>query len=209
MIRILIAEDQVMVREAIASLLELEAELSVVAQVGRGDEVLAAARAAQPDVALLDIEMPGATGLEVLGELVAQQPRCKVLVLTTFGRPGYLRRAMEGGAAGFLLKDAPAADLSSAIRRAMAGERIVDPGLAAAALSERSSPLTAREQEVLSATRDHATVARLAAALHLSPGTTRNHLSAIMGKLGAHSRAEALRVAEEKGWLEMASARWR
>ena len=201
MIRILIAEDQVMVREAIASLLELEDELSVVAQVGRGDEVLAAARAAQPDVALLDIEMPGATGLEVLGELVAQQPACKVLVLTTFGRPGYLRRAMEGGAAGFLLKDAPAADLSSAIHRAMAGERIVDPGLAAAALSEGSSPLTAREQEVLATSRAHATIAQLAAALHLSPGTTRNHLSTIMGKLGAHSSAEALRVAEEKGWL--------
>lgn len=201
MIRILIAEDQVMVREAIASLLELDDDFAVVAQVGRGDEVLDAARAARPDVALLDIEMPGATGLEILGALVEQHPGCKVLVLTTFGRPGYLRRAMEGGAAGFLLKDAPASDLSSAIRRAMAGERIVDPGLAAAALSEGSSPLTAREQEVLSASRRHATIAQLAGALHLSPGTTRNHLSAIMGKLGAHSRAEALRVAEEKGWL--------
>jgi two-component system response regulator DesR len=201
MIRILIAEDQVMVREAIASLLELEEDFSVVAQVGRGDAVLAAAHAAEPDVALLDIEMPGATGLEVLGELVARQPACRILVLTTFGRPGYLRRAMEGGAAGFLLKDAPAAGLSSAIRRAMAGERIVDPGLAAAALSDGGSPLTAREQEVLSASRRHATIAQLAAALYLSPGTTRNHLSTIMGKLGASSRAEALRVAEEKGWL--------
>jgi two-component system, NarL family, response regulator DesR len=199
--RILIAEDQVMVREAIASLLELDDDFAVVAQVGRGDEVLDAARASRPDVALLDIEMPGATGLEILGELVAQHPRCKILVLTTFGRPGYLRRAMEGGAAGFLLKDVPASDLSSAIRRAMAGERIVDPGLAAAALSEGDSPLTPREQEVLATSRGHATVAQLAAALYLSPGTTRNHLSAIMSKLGAHSRAEALRVAEEKGWL--------
>jgi two-component system, NarL family, response regulator DesR len=200
-IRILIAEDQVMVREAIASLLELDDELTVVAQVGRGDEVLDAARAATPDIALLDIEMPGATGLEVLGALVAQQPGCRVLILTTFGRPGYLRRAMEGGAYGFLLKDAPAAELSAAIRRAVAGERTVDPGLAAAALSEGDSPLTEREQEVLVATREHATVAQTALALHLSPGTTRNHLSAIMGKLGAHSRIEAVRVAEEKGWL--------
>jgi two-component system response regulator DesR len=201
MIRILIAEDQAMVREAIAGLLDLEDDFEVVAQIGRGDEVLAAAQAAQPDVALLDIEMPGATGLEVLGRLAAQQPACKILILTTFGRPGYLRRAMEGGAAGFLLKDAPIAELSSAIRRAMAGERIVDPGLAASALSEGPSPLTEREQEVLVAAREHATVAQVALALHLSPGTTRNHLSAIMGKLGAHSRIEALRIAEEKGWL--------
>jgi two-component system response regulator DesR len=201
MIRILIAEDQAMVREAIAGLLDLEDDLEVVAQVGRGDEVLAAARASRPDVALLDIEMPGASGLEVLDRLAAQRPDCRILILTTFGRPGYLRRAMEGGAAGFLLKDAPIAELASAIRRAMAGERIVDPGLAAAALSEGASPLTRREQEVLLASREHATVAQVALALHLSPGTTRNHLSAIMGKLGAHSRIEALRIAEEKGWL--------
>jgi two-component system response regulator DesR len=201
MIRILIAEDQAMVREAIAGLLDLEDDIEVVAQVGRGDEVLAAAHACEPDVALLDIEMPGATGLEVLGRLAAQRPGCRILILTTFGRPGYLRRAMEGGAAGFLLKDAPIAQLSLAIRRAVAGERIVDPGLAAAALSEGPSPLTEREQEVLVASREHATVAQVALALHLSPGTTRNHLSAIMGKLGAHSRIEALRIAEEKGWL--------
>jgi two-component system response regulator DesR len=200
-IRILIAEDQVMVREAIASLLDLDDEFEVVAQVGRGDEVLGAARAAAPDIALLDIQMPGAGGLEVLPALAAELPACRVLILTTFGRSGYLRRAMTGGAAGFLLKDAPAAELSSAIRRAMAGERIVDPGLAAAALSEGDSPLTAREQEVLAASREHGTIAQVAATLHLSPGTTRNHLSAIMGKLGAGSRIEALRIAEEKGWL--------
>jgi two-component system response regulator DesR len=201
MIRILIAEDQAMVREAIAGLLDLEDDLEVVAQVGRGDEVLAAARASGPDVALLDIEMPGATGLEVLDRLADQRPDCRILILTTFGRPGYLRRALEGGAAGFLLKDAPIAELASAIRRAMAGERIVDPGLAASALSEGPSPLTRREQEVLLASREHATVAQVAAALHLSVGTTRNHLSAIMAKLNAHSRIEALRIAEEKGWL--------
>ncbi len=145
--------------------------------------------------------MPGATGLEALGELRRELPGCRVLILTTFGRPGYLRRAMESGASGFLLKDAPAQELASAIRRAVAGERIVDPGLAAAALSEGESPLTAREHEVLLAAREHPTVALIAAALFLSPGTVRNHLSSVMQKLNAHNRAEALKVAEEKGWL--------
>jgi two-component system response regulator DesR len=201
LIRVLLAEDQTMVREALASLLALEDDIEVVAQVGRGDEVLAAARAERPDVALLDIEMPGATGLDAAGLLRSELPATRVVILTTFSRPGYLRRAMEQGASGFLLKDAPASELAAAIRRVVAGERIVDPGLAAAALVEGESPLTAREHEVLDAARRHGTVAELAAALHLSPGTTRNHLSAIMGKLGAHSRIEAIRVAEERGWL--------
>jgi two-component system response regulator DesR len=201
LIRVLLAEDQTMVREALASLLALEEDIEVVAQVGRGDEVVAAARAQRPDVALLDIEMPGATGLDAAGLLRSELPATRVVILTTFSRPGYLRRAMEHGASGFLLKDAPASELAAAIRRVVAGERIVDPGLAAAALVEGDSPLTAREHEVLDAARRYGTVAELAAALHLSPGTTRNHLSAIMGKLGAHSRIEAIRVAEEKGWL--------
>jgi two-component system, NarL family, response regulator DesR len=201
LIRVLLAEDQTMVREALASLLALEDDIEVVAQVGRGDEVVAAARAERPDVALLDIEMPGATGLDAAGLLRSELPATRVVILPTFSRPGYLRRAMEQGASGFLLKDAPASELAAAIRRVVAGERIVDPGLAAAALVEGESPLTAREHEVLDAARRHGTVAELAAALHLSPGTTRNHLSAIMGKLGAHSRIEAIRVAEEKGWL--------
>jgi two-component system, NarL family, response regulator DesR len=201
LIRVLLAEDQTMVREALASLLALEDDIEVVAQVGRGDEVIAAARAARPDVALLDIEMPGATGLDAAGLLRSELPATQVVILTTFSRPGYLRRAMEQGASGFLLKDAPARELAAAIRRVVAGERIVDPGLAAAALVEGDSPLTAREHEVLDAARRYGTVAELATALHLSPGTTRNHLSAIMGKLGAHSRIEAIRVAEEKGWL--------
>jgi two-component system, NarL family, response regulator DesR len=200
-IRLLVADDQALVRGALAALLDLETDLEVVAQVGRGDEVVEAARAAAPDIALLDIEMPGMTGLEAARELLDALPAVRVLILTTFGRPGYLRRAMEGGASGFLLKDAPASELAAAIRRVVAGERIVDPGLAAAALVEGDSPLTAREHEVLDAARRYGTVAELAAALHLSPGTTRNHLSAIMGKLGAHSRIEAIRVAEEKGWL--------
>ena len=190
-----------MVRGALASLLGLEPDIEVVAQVSRGDEVIDAALAARPDVALLDIEMPGRSGLDAADEIVQALPDCRVLILTTFGRPGYLRRAMEGGAAGFLLKDAPASELAAAIRRAVAGERVVDPGLAAAALSQGESPLTPREHEVLAASREHATVAELARALFLSPGTVRNHLSSAMQKLDARNRAEAVRVAEEKGWL--------
>jgi two-component system response regulator DesR len=200
-IRVLLAEDQAMVRGALVSLLGLESDIVVVAEVGRGDEVVGAAATTRPDVALLDIEMPGMTGLDAAAALHAAMPSCKVVILTTFGRPGYLRRAMEDGAAGFMLKDAPASELAAAIRRAVAGERIVDPGLAAAALSAGENPLTAREREVLAAARTEGTVAELAAAVHLSPGTVRNHLSAIMGKLGAGSRIEAIRVAEERGWL--------
>jgi two-component system response regulator DesR len=200
-IRVLLAEDQAMVRGALASLLELEDDIEVVAEVGRGDEVLAAAGTAAPDVALLDIGLPGRDGLEVAAQLRAELPAVRVVMLTTFNRPGYLRRAMEAGAAGFLLKDAPAAELARAIRAAHAGQRVVDPGLAAAALSQGENPLTAREQEVLAAAREHGTVAELADALYLSHGTTRNHLSAIMRKLDAGSRIEAIRVAEERGWL--------
>jgi two-component system response regulator DesR len=163
--------------------------------------VLEVALAARPDVALLDIEMPGGDGLTAAEELVRELPVCRVVILTTFGRPGYLRRALAGGVAGFLLKDAPASELARAIRRAVAGERIVDPGLAAAALSAGDSPLTPREQEVLSAARTHATVAQIAGALHLSPGTVRNYLSSAMQKLGARTRAEAAHLAEAKGWL--------
>lgn len=190
-----------MVRGALASLLGLEPDIEVVAQVARGDEVVGAALQARPEVALLDIEMPGMSGLAAADELAEALPACRILILTTFGRPGYLRRALAGGAAGFLLKDAPAEELARAIRRAVAGERVVDPGLAAAALSQGESPLTTREQEVLAACRAHVTVAELARALHLSPGTVRNHLSAAMGKLDARNRAEAVRLAEEAGWL--------
>jgi two-component system response regulator DesR len=200
-IRVLIAEDQAMVRGALASLLALENDIEVVCQVSSGADVVAAADEHRPDVALLDIEMPGMTGLEAAEQLRRTAPAVRVLILTTFGRPGYLRRAMEHGAAGFLLKDAPASELATAIRRAVAGERVVDPGLAAAALSQGESPLTPREHEVLAASREHATVADLAAALYLSPGTVRNHLSSVMQKLDARNRGEAVRVAEERGWL--------
>jgi two-component system response regulator DesR len=201
-IKVMIAEDQAMVREALAALLALEGDIEVVAEVGRGDEVADAALAARPDVALLDIDMPGLDGLTAAGALRQQVPDCRVIILTTFGRPGYLRLAMERGASGYLLKDAPAAQLANAIRRAMAGLRTVDPSLAVAALSEGANPLTEREREVLIVAAEVATVADIAGRLFLSEGTIRNHLSAAIQKLGAHNRAEAIRIAQEKGWLE-------
>jgi two-component system response regulator DesR len=200
-IRVLLAEDQELVRGAMAALLSLEPDVEVVAQVGRGDEVLPAAMAAQPHVALLDIEMPGGDGIAAAAQLRARLPDCRVLILTTFGRPGYLRRAMAAGASGFMLKDAPAAHLAVAIRRTMAGERVVDPQLAAQALTEGDTPLSSRETEVLAASADGSSVALVARRLFLSEGTVRNHLSAAIQKLNARNRAEAARIAEEKGWL--------
>lgn len=201
MIRLLLAEDQAMVRGALATLLSLEADLEVVAEVERGDRVLEEVRRSRPDVVVLDIEMPGQDGLATAAQLAEATPGCRVLIVTTFGRSGYLRRALAAGASGFLLKDAPATELAAAIRRVHAGERVVDPGLAAAALSEGDSPLTARERDVLAAARAHPTVADIAAALFLSPGTVRNYLSAAMQKLDAATRGEAVRIAEERGWL--------
>ncbi len=201
MIRVLLAEDQAMVRGALAALLALEADLRVVAQVCRGDEVVEAARRTGPDVALLDIEMPGMDGIAAAAGLRREVPACRVVMLTTFGRPGYLRRAMEAGAAGFLLKDAPSAELAVAIRRAAAGERVVSPDLALEALLWGESPLSEREREVLAAARRGGTVAEIAEELHLSEGTVRNHLSAAIGKTDARTRAEAARIAEERGWL--------
>jgi two-component system, NarL family, response regulator DesR len=201
MIRVLLAEDQSMVREALATLLGLEHDIEVVAQVGRGDEVVPAALGSRPDVALLDIEMAGEDGLTAAAALRKALPTCRTLILTTFGRPGYLRRAMDEGASGFLVKDAPASQLAAAIRRAAAGQRMVDPGLAAAALAEGASPLSEREREVLGAAAGGATVADIAGRLYLSEGTVRNHLSAAIRKTGARNRAEAARIAEAKGWL--------
>ncbi len=201
MIRVLIAEDQAMVRGALASLLSLEDDIEVVAEADRGDTVLAAARAARADVALLDIEMPGKDGIAVAAELARELPAARTLILTTFGRPGYLRRAIEAGAGGFLLKDAPADQLADAVREVHAGRRVIDPGLAAAALADGVSPLTEREHDVLAAAADGATAADIAARLYLSEGTVRNYLSAAIRKLDARNRAEALRIAETKGWL--------
>lgn len=201
MIRVLLAEDQGMVRGALAALLQLEEDIEVVAEVARGDEVLAAALASQPDVALLDIEMPGSSGLEAAQALSQQLPSCRIAILTTFGRSGYLRQAMASGATAFLLKDAPAADLAVAIRRVMAGERVVDPELALAALSDGRNPLTNRERDVLKASLTGASIANIAAQLYVTEGTVRNHLSTAIHKLAAQNRIEAARLAEEKGWL--------
>ena len=201
MIRVLLAEDQAMVRGALAALLSLEGDIAVIAEAARGDEVLPAALATQPDVALLDIEMPGGDGLSAAQILRERLPSCQVVILTTFGRSGYLRRAMESGAVGFLLKEAPATELAMAIRRVMAGERVVDPELALAALSEGDNPLTSREREVLAAALGGASIAAIATQLSLSEGTVRNHLSAAIQKLGVGNRMEAARLAEQKGWL--------
>ena len=201
MIRVLIAEDQSMVRGALRALLDLEDDIEVVAEVGRGDEVLAAVREHGPDVALLDIEMPGRDGIEAARELAGAVPACRAVILTTFGRPGFLRRAMEVGAAGFLVKDAPVAELAQGIRAVVAGERVIDRDLAAAALAVGATPLSAREADVLRASGDGATVADIAGWLFLSEGTVRNYLSSAMGKTGGRTRVEAARIAERKGWL--------
>lgn len=188
-------------RGALALLLDLEEDIEVVAQVASGDEVVARALETRPDVALLDIEMPGRNGLDAAAELRERLPSCRVLVLTTFGRPGYLRRAMESGASGFLVKDGPVEELAAAIRRVLAGERVIDPALAAAALSVGPSPLTDRERDVLAAAADGSTIADIAARLHLSESTVRNYLSAAIGKTGTRNRIEAARTARHNGWL--------
>jgi two-component system, NarL family, response regulator DesR len=200
-IRLLLADDQALVRGALAALLDLESDLEVVAEVSRGDEVVTAAIEHAADVALLDIEMPGIDGISATAALRAARPSCRVLIVTTFGRPGYLRRAMEAGASGFVVKDTPARQLAEAVRRVHAGLRVLDPALAEESLVSGASPLTTRETEVLRAARDGGTVADVAAVLHLSEGTVRNHLSAAIGKTGARNRAEAVRLAEDRGWL--------
>lgn len=201
MTRILIADDQAMIRGAFAALLGLEPDFDVVAQVGSGDQVVPQALLTRPDVALLDVQMPGLDGLAAAASLHSQLPTCRVIILTTFGRPGYLRRAMEAGAQGFLVKDAPPEQLIDAIRRVLAGLRVVDPGLAAETLSVGESPLTGRERDVLSTALSGGTVAEIAASLYLSEGTVRNHLSSVIGKTGTRTRAEAARVATDRGWL--------
>jgi len=200
-IRLLLADDQALVRGALAALLDLEADLSVVAEVGSGDAVVAAATAHAPDVALLDVEMPGMDGIEATRALKQALPSTRVLIVTTFGRPVFLRRALQAGADGFVVKDTPARQLADAVRRVHAGLRVVDPVLAADSLVAGDSPLTARETDVLRAARDGSSVATVAARLYLSEGTVRNHLSSAIGKTGAVNRAEAARIADSHGWL--------
>jgi len=201
MIRVLMADDQHLVRGAIVALLNLEPDIEVVAEVARGDEIVDAALDVRPDVALLDVEMPGLDGLAAAAALAAKVPSCKVLIVTTFGRAGYLRRAMEAGALGFVVKDAPAEQLAEAVRRVARGERVVDPTLAAATLAGGVSPLTARERDALVAGRDGATISDIARLLFLSEGTVRNYLSSAISKTGTRNRVVAFRVAEQNGWL--------
>jgi two-component system response regulator DesR len=182
-------------------MLGLESDIEVVAQVGSGADVVSAALAAEPDVALLDVQMPGGDGLTAAAALHAARPACRIVVLTTFGRPGYLARAMLAGASGFVVKDAPPEQLVDAVRRVHAGLRVVDPTLTAESLSSGTSPLTERERDVLLAAADGATVADVAGRLHLSEGTVRNHLSSAIGKTSARTRAEAVRLADDRGWL--------
>ena len=201
MIRLLLADDQALVRGALAALLALEPDLEVVAEVGSGDAVVEAVREHQPDVALLDVEMPGLDGISAAAAVREQFPQVRVLIVTTFGRPGFLRRALQAGASGFVVKDTPAAALADAVRRVHAGLRVVDPALATDSLVAGESPLTARETDVLRAARDGSSVATIAGRLFLSEGTVRNHLSSAIGKTGAANRAEAVLTAEGNGWL--------
>lgn len=208
-IRVLLADDQVLIRQAFAALLEMENDLVVVAQAATGTEAAALADQQRPDVVLMDVQMPeqdtegGTTGdgITATGTIMTQLPETRVIIVTTFGRPGYLRRAMEAGAIGYMVKDAPADQLVDGIRRAHRGLRVVDPALAAASLSVGASPLTGRETEVLSAAAHGGATGSIAGTVFLSEGTVRNHLSSAMGKLGAATRAEAVRIATENGWL--------
>lgn len=200
-IRLLLADDQALVRGALSALLGLEPDLEVVAEVGRGDQVIGAVRQHSPDVALLDVEMPGLDGIAATAEVRATAPHTRVLIVTTFGRPGYLRRALQAGASGFVVKDTPSAQLADAVRRIHAGLRVVDPDLATDSLVAGESPLTERETEVLRAARDGSSIAVIARKLVLSEGTVRNHLSAAIGKTGAANRTEAVLTADGNGWL--------
>ncbi|MDN4596990.1 response regulator transcription factor [Leifsonia virtsii] len=200
-IRLLLADDQALVRGALAALLDLEPDFDVVAQVGRGDEVVEAARSSRADVALLDVEMPGADGIQAAAQLRSALPACRSLIVTTFGRPGYLRRAMEAGASGFVVKDTPSGQLADAVRRVASGLRVVDPALAAESLASGASPLTAREAEVLAEAGGGGTIGDIARRIHLSEGTVRNHLSSAIGKTGARNRSDAVAIATRQGWL--------
>jgi two-component system, NarL family, response regulator DesR len=200
-IRLVLADDQALVRGAIAALLGLEPDLEVVAEVGSGDAAVDAVLEHSPDVALLDVEMPGLDGIQAAAVIRERSPGTRVLMVTTFGRPGYLKRALTAGASGFVVKETPAAQLADAVRRVHQGLRVVDPALAMDSLTAGDSPLTARETEVLQAARDGASVNVIASRVHLSEGTVRNHLSAAIGKTGAGNRAEAVLLAEGNGWL--------
>ncbi len=200
-IKVLLADDQALVRGALAALLDLEPDLEVVAEVGSGDVVVDTARSSGAEVCLLDIEMPGLDGIAAAAAVRAALPGVRTLIVTTFGRPGYLRRALEAGASGFVVKDTPARQLAEAVRKVHAGLRVVDPSLATESLADGANPLTEREQDVLRVALDGGTVAEIAGRVHLSAGTVRNHLSSAIGKTSTSTRAQAARVAQDRGWL--------
>ncbi len=200
-IRVLLAEDQTMLRGALAALLDLEPDITVIAQAANGHEALKLARDLAPDVIVTDIEMPQKTGLELASDLNLAESRARVIILTTFARPGYLRRALDAGARGYLLKERPASELAEAIRRVHSGLRAVDPALAAEAWTADPDPLSDRERQILQRAGDGRSSAEIAADLRLSEGTVRNYLSEAIAKLGATNRTDAARIARTRGWL--------
>jgi two-component system response regulator DesR len=200
-IRVLLAEDQTMVRGALAALLELEPDIQVIAQAANGREAERLTRETKPDVVVTDIEMPEWTGLEFAAALKESGSKASVIILTTFARPGYLRRALDAGARGYLLKDRPASELAQAIRRVHIGLRVIDPELAAEAWNAEADPLNDRERQILQRAGDGKTSAEIAADLRLSEGTVRNYLSEVIAKLGAANRVDAARIARQRGWL--------
>ncbi|GAA1748434.1 response regulator transcription factor [Aeromicrobium alkaliterrae] len=201
MIRVLIAEDQHMIRGALIALLSMEDDIEVVADLDRGDHIVTAAGSTSPDIAILDIDLPGLDGLTAAGHLRHVLPDCRVLILTGLAQPVHLLRALELQIRGFLPKDAPAHQLADAVRRVHAGERVLDPSMIAAALETGHSPLTEREADVLRAAESGTTTAEIGAQLHLSPATVRNYISNAVAKLGSRNRTEAIRTAREAGWL--------
>jgi two-component system response regulator DesR len=200
-IRVLLAEDQTMLRGALAALLDLEPDITVIAQAANGHEALKLARDLAPDVIVTDIEMPQKTGLELASDLNLAESRARVIILTTFARPGYLRRALDAGARGYLLKERPASELAEAIRRVYSGLRAIDPALAAEAWTADPDPLSDRERQILQRAGDGRSSAEIAAELRLSEGTVRNYLSEAIAKLGAANRTDAARIARTRGWL--------
>lgn len=200
-IRVVLADDQALVRGALAALLSLEEGIDVVGQTGRGEELVRLVEELHPDVALVDIEMPGMDGIEATRQIAVAHPEVACLIVTTFGRPGYLQRALDAGARGFVVKETPAEQLADMVRAVHAGQRVIDPALATEALFSGANPLTEREREILRLALDGGTVADIAARVYLSEGTVRNHLSAAIGKMGVRTRAEAARAARDLGWL--------
>lgn len=200
-IRVVLADDQALVRGALAALLSLEEGIAVVGEAGRGDELVELVRKTRPDIALIDIEMPGLDGIAATKQITAACPEVACLIVTTFGRPGYLQRALGAGARGFIVKETPAEQLADAVRSVHAGQRVVDPALAAESLFSGANPLTDREREVLTLALEGGRILDIARAVHLSAGTVRNHLSSAIGKMGAETRVEAARRANELGWL--------